>query len=366
MGEDARIRGTYRLRASDEALDGRIRALVLEQTVELPDAAVRDPALRAAVLGRVESVHRESDSVHHVSVSWPAAVLDGSVASLLNVLFGNSSLHDDVVLVHLEVPEAMRGAFGGPRCGVAGLRGRLDARDRVLTCTALKPVGLGVEDLARLAGTFAEAGIDVVKDDHGLTDQASAPFEDRVRACVRAVRDAEQRTGRRTLYAPNVCGGPAAVVRGVERARELGADAVLLQPALLGLPAFAEIARAHADLPILGHPALAGVAGIAPEAMLGRLFRLLGADAVIFPHAGGRFGWSDRTCARIGHGLVSRWDPLRPSLPVPAGGMRLDRIEELVRFYGRDVMLLVGGHLYLAFDRIADRAREFVEAVHAA
>ena len=49
-------------------------------------------------------------------------------------------------------------------------------------------------------------------------------------------------------------------------------------------------------------------------------------------------------------------------LPVPAGGMRLDRVEELIRFYGPDVMLLVGGSLYLAGDRLPERAAEFVAA----
>ncbi len=60
-------------------------------------------------------------------------------------------------------------------------------------------MGLPVEALAALAATFARAGIDVVKDDHGLADQAFAPFEPRVRACQAAVSQVAERTGRRTL-----------------------------------------------------------------------------------------------------------------------------------------------------------------------
>lgn len=37
-----------------------------------------------------------------------------------------------------------------------------------------------------LAGTFARAGLDIIKDDHGIADQARAPFAERVVACQRA------------------------------------------------------------------------------------------------------------------------------------------------------------------------------------
>lgn len=363
MGDHDVVRATYRLRSAPGAVEERVRALVLEQSVELPDAAVRDPALRAAVLGRPESIERTGDAVHDVTVAWPDALFDGTAANLLNVLFGNSALHDDVTLVDVDVPPAVRDALGGPRHGIEGLRAACGATGRPLTCTALKPVGLGASDLAALARTFALAGVDVVKDDHGLANQASAPFPDRVRACVAAVREAADAGGHRALYCPNVLGSPDEVRRGIETARALGADAVMLEPAVLGLPAFSDIVRDDPGLPVLAHPALASVHGIEPAALLGRLFRLFGADAVIFPSYGGRFAWSDRTCARLAAALRDPWEPLRPALPTPAGGMALDRVEELLRFYGRDVMLLVGGSLYLAGDDLAERTREFVEAV---
>jgi NAD(P)-dependent dehydrogenase (short-subunit alcohol dehydrogenase family) len=47
------------------------------------------------------------------------------------------------------------------------------------------------------------------------------------------------------------------------------------------------LVREHSDLAFLAHPSLAG-ARMAPVALLGRLFRALGADAVIFPNHGGR------------------------------------------------------------------------------
>ena len=77
---------------------------------------------------------------------------------------------------------------------------------------------------------------------------------------------------------------------------------------------------------MLAHPALTGSlfgrrAGMAPELVLGDLFRLAGADAVIYPNAGGRFDFSAATCVRINDHLRRPLGALRPSLPAPAGGM---------------------------------------------
>ena len=52
-------------------------------------------------------------------------------------------------------------------------------------------------------------------------------------------------------------------------------------------------------------------------------------------------------------------------LPVPAGGLTLERVDDVVRFYGRDTMLLMGGALLAAGDALAERTREFVARVHA-
>ena len=56
---------------------------------------------------------------------------------------------------------------------------------------------------------------------------------------------------------------------------------------------------------------------------------------------------------------------MRPALPVPAGGMRLERVEELLDFYGPDTMLLIGGNLLIDHERVLQRTQEFVERVAA-
>jgi ribulose-bisphosphate carboxylase large chain len=131
---------------------------------------------------------------------------------------------------------------------------------------------------------------------------------------------------------------------------------------LVGIPAFVEM-RAGLDIPVMAHPAFAGAGRIAPPLLLGKLFRLFGADATIFPNHGGRFSYSRATCLAIAEAARRPWEDLRATLPVPAGGMTVERVPEMLEGYGPDTMLLIGGGLLIAREQLADRTRAFVAAV---
>jgi ribulose-bisphosphate carboxylase large chain len=354
---------TYRVRATPEDIASAATALALEQSVEVPDEVVRDAWVREQVMGRVARVEPQDDGHYRVGIRLAAATTGGDPAQVVNMLFGNSSLHDHVELIDADFPRDVVERFAGPRHGIEGIRRAAGVQGRALTCAALKPQGLPVERLATIAYTFASAGIDVVKDDHGLADQSYSPFAERVAACRRALERAERETGRRCLYAPSLVGTPRTLAKQARIARDEGAQMVLVAPALIGLPAFHELVQEVLDVPVLAHPAYAGAARVAPPFLLGTLFRLLGADAVIFPNAGGRFAYSARTCADIALHARRVWSGVRPMLPVPAGGMSVERAPEIVRAYGDDAMLLVGGSLLAAGERLAERTRAFVDAV---
>ena len=93
-----------------------------------------------------------------------------------------------------------------------------------------------------------------------------------------------------------------------------------------------------------------------------------GADAVIFPNHGGRFSYPAALCHDIAAAARAPWPngAIKPALPVPAGGMSVERVGDIVREYGTDTVLLIGGSLLIARERLAERSREFVQAVHRA
>lgn len=355
------LKATYLLRSSAQDIQSRAQALAVEQSIELPPEAVQQPHILQNVLAQVKHIQDNGDGQFAVVVHLSGLTLDGGVSQLLNMLLGNCALQEEVSLLDVELPAQTLSAFAGPRFGVLGLRQTVNVFDRPLTCTALKPQGLVPQQLAQLAHTFALGGIDLIKDDHGLANQAHAPFAQRVLACHQAVQQANRETGGQSCYVPNLQGSPRQLQEQIAIVHGEGIRAVMLEPMLVGLPVFAELV-AELGVPVLAHPAFAGQR-IAPAWLFGKLYRLLGADAVIFPNFGGRFSYSRQECQLLAHNALQPWGSIKPAMPVPAGGMNLERVPEMLSFYGQEVMLLIGGALLMAQDRLLQASRDFVQRV---
>ncbi|HST02094.1 MAG TPA: RuBisCO large subunit C-terminal-like domain-containing protein [Usitatibacter sp.] len=356
-----RILATYRITASESESRVRAEALAAEQSVEMPVAAIGDDRVLEEVVATVESI-RPHAGYFDVVLGIAPSTTGEEPSQLMNMLFGNCSLQPEVELIDVKFPAEFTARFAGPRFGIAGLREATGVHGRPLTCTALKPQGSSVEHLAHLARTFALAGLDVIKDDHGIADQADHPFARRVPAVQRAIAEANRETGGNTLYAPTFSGGARALAAQARIARDNGVRMALVAPLLVGIPAFVEL-QSELGIPVMAHPAFAGASRIAPAVLLGTLLRLFGADAVIFPNHGGRFSYSRETCLDIARRAREPWENVRPCLPVPAGGMSVERVGEMVSGYGEDVMLLIGGGLLSARERLSEKSRDFVQAV---
>ena len=367
----ARFAAAYRLSGTRKEAYARARDICLEQTVELPANVILPGVVRDHIVGRLESFEGRPGR-HEAIISYAVGSDAGELTQLLNVLFGNTSMKPGVRLERLVLPSAILRQFQGPAFGRSGLRRLVDARRRPMLCAALKPMGLSAEGLADLAGCFALGGIDIVKDDHGLSDQPFAPFEARVRLCARAVAQTNRTTGLRSIYAPNVTAPFDELVDRARFARAVGAGAILLCPGLIGLDAMRAVAAdGRVNLPILSHPALQGSYVLHPEGgishyvLFGQLARLAGADASIYPNYGGRFAFSQAECASIVEGCRSPMGHLRSIFPCPGGGMSFSRIPELLNFYGRDVILLMGGGLLEHGPDIVENCRIFRRLVEA-
>ncbi|MGC8477365.1 MAG: RuBisCO large subunit C-terminal-like domain-containing protein [Acetobacteraceae bacterium] len=351
-----RLIATYRLRGPDPA--ARARAIAVEQSIEMPPEAVTAPRILAEVVGEVLDIADRGGGVADARIALAAETIGADAGQLLNMLFGNTSLHPDVTLLDIRLPPALAAAFGGPRQGIAGLRARLGVTGRALAASALKPQGLDPAGLALLAQRFAAGGIDLVKDDHGLADQAAAPFAARVPAVAAAIR----RAGTQTAYAPSLSGHHGTMRAQIRLAQDHGIFCFLIAPMIAGLAGFQALRAEFPEAIFLAHPALAGAARIAPECLIGTLFPLIGADAVVFPTHGGRFGYSAATCARLA--AAARTPPAgRPALPVPAGGITLQRVPELLDFHGPDTMFLIGGSLLLAREALTEATAGFMRAL---
>jgi ribulose-bisphosphate carboxylase large chain len=355
----SRLVATYHVRSDARAIAARAQAIAVEQSVEMPLTAITDQQILDEIVGKVEAIDDLGGGTFAVRIGLSRATLGADAGQLINMLFGNTSLQDDVVLHDAAFPEDVAARFGGPHLGIAGLRERAGAAERALTCSALKPQGLSPARLGELAARFARGGIDYIKDDHGLADQAYSPFAARCDAVMKALRA----SGATARYVPSLTGDLDTLRAQIAAAKNAGIDTVMVQPMIMGLSNFVTLVRENPDIAFFAHPTLAGAARISPQLLFGKIFRMLGADALVFPNHGGRFGYTPDTCRAIAGTALAGWHRLKGAVPVPAGGMTIERVGEMLAFYGADVMLLIGGALLEARERLTEETAAFVAKV---
>jgi len=342
------LRLTYVLAgAARRDAEANARFIAREQSVEVPEGTA--PDVEARLVGRVERIEPAAPHTWRAVIAYEPELVGGDVTQLFNLLFGNVSLMPGVRVVDVEFPDTLLARLPGPRFGIAGLRDACGASTRPLFCTAAKPVGLDVAVLADQCYRFARAGADIVKDDHNVADQPPARFVERVRRCQEAVARANVETGGRTLYFPHVSGPLSELTARLDTVERAGCRGVLVNLLPQGVDAARTIGAR--GLMVLAHPTMSGVFfaadhGVAPDVLLGTLFRVAGADGVIYVNAGGRFTtWTLEQCQAINRRLRAPLGPVRPACPVPGGGVDADRVPYWVEQYGADTMFLIGASL---------------------
>jgi ribulose-bisphosphate carboxylase large chain len=351
------------------SIDAYAHEICLEQTVEVPEDCLTQEHFDCEIPGKIEQIVSNGQSNNYtVTISYPCDITAYSVPQFLNTLFGNISLKNNIRIMTARLPDEMKSVFPGPRYGIEGLRKSLGVFGRPLTCTALKPVGLTSKEIASMASQFARGGADIIKDDHGMTDQPYARFAERVALVQDAVTEVNTRTGRKTLYCPMLNDEPDALQQQLIACKKAGVEGVLVAPMLIGCGTVAMI-RKNTDLALMAHPAFAGtflhsnVHGATHGFLLGTLFRLIGADISIFPNAGGRFLFTQEECDSICDGLRMNSGHYKTAFPAPAGGMRIERIEEMVHRYGEDAVFIIGGNLLQKGNNLVDATKLFLDTV---
>lgn len=356
---------TYRVYGAEKDARAKAENICIEQTVEFPAEEVPEGIIRDHVFGRIELFESWGADSFRAVISYANEIAAGELTQLLNVVFGNSSIKPGIRVEHLNLSASLVNRFKGPRFGREGIRQLLNVPKRPLLCTAIKPMGLSSRELADLAYTFAKGGMDMIKDDHGLTDQLCAPFEERVKFCSEAVARAGRETGHRVLYVANITAPHHDVLKRARIAKDAGAGGIMIAPGISGFDLMRELADDDSlGLPILTHPALQGSfvtgdGGMSHGVIFGQLARLAGADATIFPNFGGRFSFSREECTEIVRATREPMGNLKTIFPAPGGGMSLARVPEMLETYGQDLIFLIGGGLFQHGPDLLENCRYF-------
>ncbi len=354
------IKVTY-LATADEPFDveKRAKAVALGQTTDTwtpvePRGKEGLERHRAVVLDVQPLKRSPGRAAAEFTIGFPPENTQGDIATLLVMVFGKVSLDGRIRLQDLVLPDGFLGRLPGPRFGVRGLRRVTGVAERPLAMSIFKPcVGLSPEDLGEMFLQQALGGSDVVKDDEILPDLDSCPTEARLARCLQAAETARRETGHHCLYAINLT-GPATGL--VDRARSLvaqGANCLLFNVLAYGYPTLEALARdPKVNVPIVAHPAVAGAMGSAPEhgiayrVILGTLMRAAGADVVLFPSSYGSVALPASETMAIRDALTAPMGPMEATFPGPSAGIHPGMVPQILRDYGRDVVVNAGGGVH--------------------
>ena len=102
---------TYYVRSDARSIEERARAIAIEQSVEMPLAAIADEFVRAQIVGRVCAIEERSSGLFEVRIALAGATIGTDPGQLINMLFGNTSLHADVALHDVELPGELVATF---------------------------------------------------------------------------------------------------------------------------------------------------------------------------------------------------------------------------------------------------------------
>lgn len=360
----------YHLMGNEAEVKDKAEDVCIEQTIEFPTDLIPDDDIRHQIFGQIESLRRLDSERFEVAISYAVEISGFELTQLLNVIFGNISLKPGIRVERLALPDSLLKIFKGPRFGRDGWREQLKAPKRPLLCSALKPMGFSSQALADLAYKFALGGVDLIKDDHGLTNQSFSPFKERVERCVEAIKQANRESGFNCAYIPNITAPADELSKRAVFAKKAGAGALMVAPGLIGLDTMRMLADDDwLNLPIMSHPAFQGSYitnpenGISHFAWYGQIARLAGADASVYPNWGGRFSFSREECSSIVEGTAVPMGNLKSIFPAPGGGMTMERVPEMLDVYGKDVIFLMGGGLHKHGPDLVENCRYFRQLV---
>lgn len=297
-----------------------------------------------------------------VAIKFPAANIDfdyGHVTLLLNTVAGDIlglSGIEQAKVIHIDYPSSWLAKFGGPACGVHGVRELLGVYDRPLVAFSIKPrLGMKPHETADMAAEAARGGVDIVEDDERILNPAYSPIEDRVKAVREALVKVEADTGKK-IYSVNVSCRPDRMIELVERVLSAGADALKIDVLATGFPALAEVAdhirSRKPPTPIFVYPALYRLhESVIRREVLLELSRFMGADIVYAgaPELVGRMDVVD-SILRLRHHHeillrpIEQPKQIKPTMPSVSTQIHPGIVNYLLKAVGRvDFAYFVGG-----------------------
>nr|VDD89220.1 RuBisCO long chain, Form III-c [uncultured bacterium] len=324
---------------------------------------------------KVFEVKRTGKNSGVVKIAYPLALFETDnipqiIASIAGNVFGLKEI-ENLRVKDVSFPDEFLKGLRGPAFGINGIRDLFQVYDRPLIGTIIKPkLGLSTRQHAQAAYEAWIGGVDIVKDDENLSDQDFNPFYERVTQTLEARRRAEDETGEKKLYCPNISARVGEMYARAKYVREMGGRAVMVDIITVGFSGVQFIRDQSMNLIIHGHRAMHGAFtnndkhGIS-MLTIAKFARAAGIDQL---HTGTVIGKMEGTrseVANIHDFLKGHWGSLKPTMPIASGGLHPGHVHQLYEIMGKDVIINFGGGIHGHPDGTkagAAAARQAVEA----
>jgi len=252
-------------------------------------------------------------------------------------------------LVDFWFPEKYNKYFIGPKWGIKGLKDYLGVpEDEPVLGTIVKPTsGLNAGEVAEICGSYAEGGLQFIKDDEKFMNTPHCPIGERVEKVMAKIHRAEDKTGKKVLYTPHITTGPENILKFGEAAMKAGARGLMINIFSSSFGCL-KMLRGEFDVPIYAHcggkEALgrAQGQGVAPE-VVAKLARLMGAEFFRSNILGGYLvGGTNEEIESLIATMRAPMEGIKDLVPALSGGLSPKNLAENLKAFGTGIMALAG------------------------
>ncbi len=313
-----------------------------------------------------------------IKVAYPLDLFEeGSIPQLLSSVAGNIFGMRALRNLRLEdiiVPEDYAKHFKGPQFGIEGVRKLLEVYDRPITATVPKPkVGFDADEYAEVAREAWSGGIDLLKDDENLTSQPFIRFEKRLEKVMKVRDKVESEIGEKKSYLVNITAETKEMLKRAKLVADYGNEFVMVDIITVGWAAVQTVREECEDLGLAIHAHRAMHAaftrnpkhGISLDVIV-KLARMAGVDNMHVGTGVGKMVGKADEVKRLADLCRNEWYHFKPVFPVSSGGLHPGLMTEILRFFGKDVLIQVGGGVHGHPDGTFAGAKALRQAIQAA
>ncbi|OGI12136.1 ribulose-bisphosphate carboxylase large subunit [Candidatus Micrarchaeota archaeon RBG_16_36_9] len=306
----------------------------------------------------------------YVKIAYPLELFEpGNMPQILSSIAGNIFGMKSVKNLRLEDidwPNNLISSFKGPLYGINGIRKILKIPKRPLCGTIIKPkLGLNEEEHAKVAYDAWVGGMDIVKDDENLSNQSFNHFTKRVEETLKMRNNAEQETGERKVYMPNISAETDTMLERANFVKEIGGEYAMVDILTVGWSALQNLRTANEDLKLVLHAHRAGHAAFTRNkkhgismVVIGDIARLIGVDQL---HIGTVIGKMEgikeeilttedeienKIIRKNNNCLAEDWLNIKPVFAVCSGGLHPGLVPYLVKTLSNDIIIQAGGGIH--------------------